>query len=176
MSTTELLPALKTNPKFIFFTDFDGTITIQDSNDYMTDNIGRGADFRKKGMQDVLYGRRTFRDSFREMMDSISLPYDQCIQFLLDHIDMDEAFRDFYGWCKEQNIPVVVISGGMEPIVRGLLGKFLGKDEAEKMLIVSNHVRARPGKSLTEENGWEIVYHDERLAPYSYVRELAPLT
>jgi len=23
------------NPKFIFFTDFDGTITLQDSNDYM---------------------------------------------------------------------------------------------------------------------------------------------
>lgn len=25
------LPAMKTNPKFIFFTDFDGTITTQDS-------------------------------------------------------------------------------------------------------------------------------------------------
>ena len=25
------LPAMKTNPKFIFFTDFDGTITLQDS-------------------------------------------------------------------------------------------------------------------------------------------------
>lgn len=24
-------PAMKTNPKFIFFTDFDGTITLQDS-------------------------------------------------------------------------------------------------------------------------------------------------
>jgi len=23
------------DPKFIFFTDFDGTITLQDSNDYM---------------------------------------------------------------------------------------------------------------------------------------------
>lgn len=25
------LPAMKTDPKFIFFTDFDGTITLQDS-------------------------------------------------------------------------------------------------------------------------------------------------
>lgn len=25
------LPYLKTNPKYIFFTDFDGTITLQDS-------------------------------------------------------------------------------------------------------------------------------------------------
>jgi len=29
------LPAMKTNPKFIFFTDFDGTITLFDSNDFM---------------------------------------------------------------------------------------------------------------------------------------------
>jgi hypothetical protein len=32
------LPALSfpfKDPKFIFFTDFDGTITLQDSNDYM---------------------------------------------------------------------------------------------------------------------------------------------
>ena len=34
------LPAMKfpfEDPKFIFFTDFDGTITLQDSNDFMVD-------------------------------------------------------------------------------------------------------------------------------------------
>ena len=37
-STLDNLPALRfpfKDPKFIFFTDFDGTITLQDSNDYM---------------------------------------------------------------------------------------------------------------------------------------------
>ena len=32
------LPAMNSpfrNPKFIFFTDFDGTITLKDSNDFM---------------------------------------------------------------------------------------------------------------------------------------------
>jgi 2-hydroxy-3-keto-5-methylthiopentenyl-1-phosphate phosphatase len=28
------------DPKFIFFTDFDGTITLQDSNDFMVDASG----------------------------------------------------------------------------------------------------------------------------------------
>jgi hypothetical protein len=27
----ELLPAMKSSPKFIFFTDFDGTVTLKDS-------------------------------------------------------------------------------------------------------------------------------------------------
>jgi len=38
MVGTEKLTALEfpfKNPKFIFFTDFDGTIRLQDSNDFM---------------------------------------------------------------------------------------------------------------------------------------------
>lgn len=31
MGSIDSLPAMKTNPKVIFFTDFDGTITLQDS-------------------------------------------------------------------------------------------------------------------------------------------------
>jgi 2-hydroxy-3-keto-5-methylthiopentenyl-1-phosphate phosphatase len=34
MGSTEL-PYMKTNPKIIFFTDFDGTITLADSNDFL---------------------------------------------------------------------------------------------------------------------------------------------
>jgi len=85
------LPALKTNPKYIFFTDFDGTITLQDSNDFMT--VGFGAALRKKGNDDVLLGKRDFRDSFQEMMDSISTPYNQCIEMLLKNIQLDPGFK-----------------------------------------------------------------------------------
>ncbi|KAK0345099.1 hypothetical protein LTR91_013785 [Friedmanniomyces endolithicus] len=49
------------NPKFIFFTDFDGTITLQDSNDYMTDNIGFGGEKRRQSNKGVLEGKETFR-------------------------------------------------------------------------------------------------------------------
>jgi 2-hydroxy-3-keto-5-methylthiopentenyl-1-phosphate phosphatase len=50
-------PALKTNPKFIFFTDFDGTITQQDSNDFMIEKFGIGPVVRKEMFQDILIGR-----------------------------------------------------------------------------------------------------------------------
>lgn len=156
------LPALKTNPKFIFFTDFDGTITIQDSNDYMTDNIGFGADLRKKGNKDVLFGQRDFRDAFQEMMDSISAPYDQCIDLLLKNIKLDPFFKEFHAWAKANNVPIVVLSGGMEPVIRALLGHLLGEEDAKDLQIVSNNVKARPGKNINEEKGWEIVFHDDR--------------
>ena len=38
MASSPELTAMKwpfKNPKYIFFTDFDGTITLKDSNDYM---------------------------------------------------------------------------------------------------------------------------------------------
>ncbi|KAK4110806.1 hypothetical protein N656DRAFT_180412 [Canariomyces notabilis] len=161
-STIDLaLPALKTKPKFIFFTDFDGTITQQDSNDFMTDNLGFGQALRKKGNEDVLFGRRTFRDSFRDMLDSINTPFDQCIEILLKNITLDPGFKEFFEWARENNMPIVVLSGGMEPIIRALLAHMLGKEAADTLQIVSNDVAPREGKSINEEGGWQIVYHDD---------------
>ncbi|CAG8954499.1 hypothetical protein HYFRA_00004412 [Hymenoscyphus fraxineus] len=153
------LPAMKTKPKFIFFTDFDGTITLRDSNDYLTDNLGYGQVLRKKGNADVLYGRLSFRESFQGMMDSVKTPYDECIETLLANIKLDPGFKEFYAWCRANNVPVVVLSSGMEPIIRALLVHLIG-EEALDIQIVSNQVAPRDGKSINEEGGWQIVFHD----------------
>lgn len=162
MGSSDPLPALRTHPKFIFFTDFDGTVTQQDSNDFMTDNIGYGAALRKQGNQDVLFGRRPFRESFQEMMDSIDTPYDQCIELLKSNITLDPYFEQFFHWARSINMPIVVLSGGMQPIIRALLGKLLGDGEVKDLQIVSNDVAPRPGKSINEAGGWQIVFHDDR--------------
>jgi 2,3-diketo-5-methylthio-1-phosphopentane phosphatase len=155
-------PALKTNPKLIFFTDFDGTITQQDSNDFMIEKFGIGPVVRKEMFQDILIGRRTFRDAFKEMLDTISLPLNNCIEALLQNITLDEGFKEFYTWAQENNIPVVVLSGGMEPIIRALLAHLIGEERVKTLPILSNDVAPRPGKSLEDEGGWEIVYRDDR--------------
>jgi 2-hydroxy-3-keto-5-methylthiopentenyl-1-phosphate phosphatase len=136
-------PALATNPKFIFFTDFDGTVTTADSNDYMTDNLGYGAEKRRQGNSDVLTGKLHFRESFQEMLDSITTPFNECID-----------------WSRENNVPIVILSGGMTPVIRALLDKLLGPDW--DIQIVSNDVRPREGKSINEKGGWRIEFHDDR--------------
>jgi 2,3-diketo-5-methylthio-1-phosphopentane phosphatase len=155
------LPAMQTNPKFIFFTDFDGTITQSDSNDFLTDNLGYGQKLRKQGNQDVLMDKMSFRDSFQGMMESVKTPYDQCIQTLLENIKLDPYFKEFYDWCRQNNVPVVVLSSGMEPIIRALLVHLVGK-EADDIQIVANNVAPRDGKGINEEGGWQIVFHDDR--------------
>lgn len=94
-------------------------------------------------------------------MDSISRPYDECISYLVDNIKLDPHFADFFAWAQSVNMPVVVLSSGMEPVIRAILSACLGP-EAEKIQIVANDVRARPGKTINEENGWELIFHDDR--------------
>lgn len=162
------LPALRTQPKAIFFTDFDGTVTLQDSNDFLTDNLGFGVELRRKGNKEVLFDKRPFRDSFQEMMDSVKTPYDQCIATLLKNVQLDPCFAEFFKWTQANNVPVVVLSGGMQPIIRALLAHLIGEDAVEHMQIVSNDVEARPGKTINDEDGWNIKFHDDRCvsAPY----------
>ena len=159
-TTPAQLPAMATSPKHIFFTDFDGTITSRDSNDYMTDNLGFGQPTRLGLNRQVLANEITFRSAFKQMLDSIPTPFDKCTSILLDNIVLDPGFRAFYDWAKANNIPIVILSGGMTPIIRALLDKLLGEDSSW-MQIISNDVGARAGKSINEENGWEIVFHDE---------------
>jgi len=157
---------MKTNPKIIFFTDFDGTITLKDSNDYMTDNLGFGPELRRKGNIEILEERAKFRDAFREMLDSVKTPFSKCIKELVANIKLDPYFNDFYKWSLENNVPVVVLSSGMVPIIRALLTHLVGP-EADKIDIISNQVKPRKidGKILDDwenkEGAWEIDYHDD---------------
>lgn len=123
----------------------------------MTDNIGYGRDKRRQGNLDCLNDKISFRDSFRDMMDSVTRPYDQCIQYLVDNIKLDPGFAEFFTWATQNNIPVVVLSSGMEPIIKALLEKLVGPT-ASKMQVIGNYVGARPGKSINEEGGWQIVF------------------
>ena len=93
-------------------------------------------------------------------MDSVTRPYNECIQFLVDNIKLDPHFKDFLSYAKSNNIPVVVLSSGMVPIIKALLKSLVG-DDMEYIHIVANDVAARPGKKIDEENGWDIVFHDD---------------
>lgn len=89
------------------------------------------------------------------MLDSVKLPFDECIQLLVKNIKLDPGFKDFYAWCLEQEIPVIVLSSGMEPIIRALLTELVGPT-AEKIPIISNQIK------INNDSSWEIVYHDDR--------------
>lgn len=107
-------------------------------------------------------------------MDSVKTPYDQCIKALIENIKLDPHFKSFFDWSLQNNIPVVVISGGMVPIIEALLEHLIGPDY-NKIQIVANNVAVKPGhKSVNEEDGWDIVFHDDSGHGHDKSLELRP--
>jgi 2-hydroxy-3-keto-5-methylthiopentenyl-1-phosphate phosphatase len=57
-------------------------------------------------------------------------------------------------------MPIVILSAGMTPIIKGLLKASVGSD-SDNIEIVSNHVKLRDEhQNLDEPGGWEIEFHD----------------
>ena len=95
------------------------------------------------------------------MTESVTSPFSECVDFLVQNIDLDPYFKEYFQWAQEHEIPTVILSGGMRPIILAILRNLIG-DDAEKIDIICNEVEARPGKSIDEESGWQIKYHDDR--------------
>jgi len=170
-------PPIHKDKKFVVLSDWDGTITNFDSNDYMTDNLGYGKDKRREGNMEILSGRVTFRDAFKEMLDSIVAnghSFEECQEVLKKNIKLDVGFNDFYRWCKKNDIPVIIVSSGMAPIIRAVLSNLVGDEDAKDIEIISNDVDIHP------DGKWEIKYrhpssgfgHDKSQAILPY-RDLA---
>ncbi|KAL1690525.1 HAD-like domain-containing protein [Schizophyllum commune] len=148
-------PPIHKDAKFVVLSDWDGTITTHDSNDYMTDNLGYGLEKRRNGNLSVLAGEVTFRDEFRKMLCSVVAnghSFEECKQVLRDNIKLDEGFKPFYSWCKEHGVPVIIVSSGMTPTIRAVLSNLLGEQAAEDIEIISNDV------DIKEDGTWEIKF------------------
>ncbi|KAG5715187.1 hypothetical protein E4T56_gene3063 [Termitomyces sp. T112] len=148
-------PPIHKDKKFIVLSDWDGTITTRDSNDYMTDHLGYGCEKRRKGNLDILTGRTTFRESFREMLESVSTAghtFEECKEVLRENIKLDPGFKDFYAWCKGNDVPVIIVSSGMAPLIRAVLSNLIGEESANEIEIISNDVTIHP------DGKWEIKY------------------
>jgi len=169
-------PPVYEDKKFVVLTDWDGTITTYDSNDYMTDFLGYGKEKRRAGNLEILSGRVTFRDAFREMLESVNQnghTFDECKKALKDNIKLDPGFKDFFRYCKSQDIPVIIVSSGMEPNIRAVLSNLLG-DDANDIPIIANSV------DVHEDGSWSIKFrhptsgygHDKSQAILPY-RKLA---
>lgn len=74
-------------------------------------------------------------------------------QLIVD-IHLDPGFAAFYDWTLKNNVPVIILSSGMEPIIRALLAKLIGP-KAEAIPIVSNGVEISP------DGSWQIIFRDE---------------
>jgi len=119
--------------KIAVFSDFDGTIFLQDTGHVLFDNHGCGVETRKK--LDHSIGRtKTFREASEEMWGSLNVTLEEGIETLKKNLIIDKDFMGFLKFTEEHNIPFSVISAGLRPLLRAALDEFLGPEESKKLM------------------------------------------
>ncbi|KAG1729576.1 HAD-like domain-containing protein [Suillus lakei] len=158
-------PVIYHGKKFIVLSDWDGTITTQDSNDFVTDTFGMGHSDRVALNQRIRNGEDNFRDAFRKMI--VTHTFEFCKNAVANNIKVDDTFKAFYEFCETNDIPVVIVSSGMEPIIRAVLNKHLAS--LDGIQIISNEVKTY------DDGNWEIQYrHPESGFGHDKSKAIAP--
>jgi 2-hydroxy-3-keto-5-methylthiopentenyl-1-phosphate phosphatase len=93
----------------------------------------------------------------------------------LDYIELDEYFLAFYNWAVTASVPVVVLSGGITPIIHALLSKLVGPDAAN-IEVIANGVVPREGfQSIDEEGGaWRVEFRDDSVYGHDKASTIKP--
>ncbi|KAI1501436.1 2,3-diketo-5-methylthio-1-phosphopentane phosphatase [Biscogniauxia marginata] len=168
--TPPVVPEAKTLPdaasqpankkrKIICFSDFDGTIFMQDTGHVLFDNHGCGAKRREILDEQIKNGERSFREVSEEMWGSLNVPFDDGFEVMEQTLEIDPDFRDFHQYCIENGIPFNVISAGLKPILRRVLDTFLGEEQSAHIDIVANDAQI-----AADGSEWKPIWrHDNAL-------------
>ncbi|EPQ65984.1 Bgt-1008 [Blumeria graminis f. sp. tritici] len=163
--------------KVICFSDFDGTIFLQDTGHILFDAHGCGPTRRATLEAQIASGERSFRDVSEEMWASLRVPFDDGFALMKSSLDIDPHFKSFHQYCLAHDIPFNIISAGLKPVLRKVLDAFLGEEESGHISIVANEAIISEGGSK-----WKPIWrHDNELGHNKAVsvqeaREQAKLT
>lgn len=102
------------------FTDFDGTITLDDCNGAL---VARYLAPARKAAYDQAFveGNMVLWRLLDASLRSCEVPLAEAIRYLHGCVRLDPAFAAFHGWCQAQAIPLAVVSAGTEEIVVSFL-------------------------------------------------------
>lgn len=115
------------------FCDFDGTISIKDATDYI---LSRFADPEWERIEDQW--KRGLIGSAECMQRQIALIHAtrQQLDGALDELAIDPGFAGFIDFCWNRNIPVTVISDGVDYFIK----RILARHHLEYLPIIANRL------------------------------------
>lgn len=152
--------SMQTKRKIVCFSNFDGTIFMQDTGHILFNNFGCGTERRAILDEQIHSGERSFKDVSEEMWGSLNVPFEDGFEVMIEALEIDPAFRDFHEFCLNNSIPFNVISAGLRPVLRKVLDHFLGEEKSQNIDIIANDaIIPQDG-----QGGWAPVWlHDNAL-------------
>ncbi|CAO3655369.1 unnamed protein product [Mucor hiemalis] len=145
---------MQSKAKIQVFTDFDGTLSLEDTGVLLIDDERcMGPESRKKLEHQIMDGKIAYREAIWNMWDSVTLTWDEAWNEYLNNCSIDPGFPEFYEYCRESAFPVTVVSSGLDFLVGKVLEKYLGSKAADIELVAN-------GGTVTDRK-WEIHYIDD---------------
>lgn len=101
-------------------------------------------------------------EASREQLESIRIGFSKCIKKAMAHVQLDEGFLAFHEWALSADVPIVVLSGGLVPLIEATLERFIGGD-MRGIQVVANEVAVREGFESVDQDGgsWRVRFRDD---------------
>jgi 2,3-diketo-5-methylthio-1-phosphopentane phosphatase len=133
------------------FSDFDGTITEQDTLIFLTEHLGGGPQLVQALGRLIREGKVSLREGIAAEMRSIRAPFAEAVKLLRENVKIDPGFVPFARWCIEQQIPLTILSAGFKEII----ALFLPPDRFPELEIRASNLQP------DEKRGWQCVFRDQ---------------
>lgn len=120
--------------QYAIISDFDGTISTQDSNDMLFKILGNTENERIEHLYKT--GSIGTREGFQQHFEALELSEDEYSEFILNYIKIDSYFKKFYKKANEMEIPFFVVSGGF----RNAISLLLKREGIEDLTVYANEL------------------------------------
>ncbi len=99
--------------------DFDGTICIPDACDFL---LARFAPPEWKALDEAVWrGEITEREAFPRQIELLQVTWEVARRELLSGVIIREGFAEFVAFCRKHGLPLMILSGGLRPLIEELL-------------------------------------------------------
>lgn len=106
--------------KTVIFCDFDGTISRRDVGYSLFHHYSNGEN--EKLLPDWKAGRMSSRECLTREAAMVHASSEEILKFL-DQFDIDPGFVEFERQCRQNEIPMIVVSDGLDFYIRHILGR-----------------------------------------------------
>ena len=104
----------------VIVSDFDGTITLQDSNALLVEVLGDEENIIIES--EFVRGLKGSRETFVRHFKNMGISMNEYYNFIKEHIDLDSDFDYFLERVREKEIPLFIVSAGFRQGIKYILG------------------------------------------------------
>lgn len=127
------------------YCDFDGTISTRDTTDFVLSRLASPAwtDVEAAWIQ----GTISAAECMRRQIEMIRASH-AALQATLEEVDLQAGFPQFVAWCEYNDVPLVILSDGVDAFIRHILARY-GFD---RLPVIANRLVARDADTWSLEH------------------------